>query len=74
MLSSQASPLLRKALLADALISSVTGLLMLFGAGFLSGMLDLPEALLRLAGLMLLPYVVFVAYVTFRQPVSLTAA
>jgi hypothetical protein len=74
MLSSQSSPLLRKVLLADAVISGVTGLLMLFGAGFLSGMLDLPEAFLRFAGLVLLPYVVFVAYVTFQQPISRTAA
>jgi hypothetical protein len=74
MLSSQSSPLLRKALLADAVISGFTGLLMLFGAGFLSGMLDLPEAFLRFAGLVLLPYVVFVAYVTFQQPISRTAA
>jgi len=74
MLLSQSSPLLRKALLADAVISGVTGLLMLFGAGFLSGMLDLPEAFLRFAGLVLLPYVVFVAYVTFQQPISRTAA
>ena len=54
---------LRRALLADAVVSGATGLLMALGASFLSGLLNLPEALLRYAGLFLLPYAAFVGYV-----------
>jgi hypothetical protein len=73
MLTSRPSPLLRQALLADAVLSGATGLLMLLGAGFLAGLLDLPEALLRYAGLALVPYVAFVAYVATRKPISRAA-
>ena len=41
------SPLLRQALVADATTSAAFGLLMLIGAGPLSGILGLPEMLLR---------------------------
>jgi hypothetical protein len=61
------SPFLRRVLLADALISGATGLLMLVGAGVLTSMLDLPAALLRTAGLILLPYALFVVYVATRS-------
>jgi glucose uptake protein GlcU len=61
------SPFLRRALLADALISGATGLLMLIGANVLAGLLGLPEALLRYAGLVLLPYGALVAYVATRE-------
>lgn len=61
------SPFLRRVLLADALISGATGLLMLLGAGVLTSMLDLPAALLRTAGLILLPYALFVVYVAIRS-------
>ena len=50
--------LLRRALLAAAVISGATGLLMLLGAGVLTELLGLPAALLRYAGLILLPYAV----------------
>ena len=60
------SPFLRRVLLADALISGATGLFMAIGAGFLADLLDLPEGLLREAGLVLLPYAVFVGYVATR--------
>jgi hypothetical protein len=73
MVSSHSSPLLRQALVADAAVSGATGLLMLLGAGFLAGLLGLPEALLRYAGLVLVPYVAFVAYTATREPISLTA-
>ena len=59
-------PFLRRVLLADALISGAAGLLMAVGAGFLAILLNLPEALLREAGLVLVPYAVFVAYVATR--------
>lgn len=61
------SSFLRQALLADAVISGAMGLLLLLGAGFLAGLLDLPMELLRTAGLVLLPFVAFVAYVATRE-------
>lgn len=61
------SPFLRRVLLADALVSGATGLLMLLGAGLLTNLLALPAALLSTAGLILLPYAVFVAYVATRS-------
>jgi hypothetical protein len=39
---------------------------MFLGAGFLTSLLELPEALLRYAGLALLPYGALVAYVAAR--------
>ena len=50
------SLLLRRALIADALITGATGALMLAGAGPLHDWLDLPTALLRWAGLFLIGY------------------
>ena len=61
------SPLLRQALLSDAVTSAACGLLMLLGAGPLSGLLGLPEMLLRLAGAVLLPYAAFIAYLGLRE-------
>ena len=42
---------LRYALLADAVASGATGLMMIAGAGLLEGLLGLPVALMREAGL-----------------------
>ncbi len=67
------SSLLRRALLADAALSAVTGLLIFGGASFLADLLVLPEPLLRYAGLGLLPYAAFVAYVATREHLSRTA-
>jgi hypothetical protein len=61
------SRFLRNALAADALASGATGALVLFGAGVLADMLGLPAALLRGAGLVLVPYVAFVAWLATRQ-------
>jgi hypothetical protein len=61
---------LRYALLADAVASGATGLLMIAGAGLLEGLLGLPTALMREAGLVLVPYVAFVAYVGTREAIS----
>ena len=52
---SRPSNLLRFALIGDAVASGATGLLMALGAGLLTGLLGLPESLLRIAGLILLP-------------------
>jgi hypothetical protein len=66
----EASPLLRQVLIADALASGATGLLLAGGAGPLVGLLGLPEPLMRYAGLFLLPYAVVVAYVGLRTAMS----
>ena len=66
MLVSQVSPL-RRVLLADALVSGATGLLMFGGAGFLASLLDLPQPLLSYAGLVLLLYGALVAWVGTRE-------
>jgi hypothetical protein len=69
MLFSRLSSFLRQGLLADAVITGATGLVMFFGAGVLARLLELPEALLRYAGLALLPFVAYVAYVATREHV-----
>lgn len=61
---------LRYALLADAIASGATGLLMIAGAGLFEGLLGLPAALTREAGLVLVPYVAFVAWVGTRELMS----
>jgi len=61
---------LRYALLADAIVSGATGLLLIVGAGVLAGLLNLPVPLLREAGLILVPYVAFVAFVGTRANIS----
>ena len=64
---------LRYALLADAVASGATGLLMIAGAGLLEGLLGLPTALMREAGLVLVPYVAFVAWAGTRETISRVA-
>jgi hypothetical protein len=71
--SFQPAPLLRYALIGDALASGATGLLLAGGAGLLTGLLGLPEQLMRYAGLFLLPYAAVVAYVGTRATVSRAA-
>ena len=61
---------LRYALLADAIASGATGVLLIVGAGLLDGLLGLPVALMREAGLLLVPYVALVAYVGTREHIS----
>src|SRR6185503_16940122 len=61
---------LRFALLADAVASGATGLMMIAGADLLTGLLGLPVALMREAGLVLVPYVAFVAFVGTRAVIS----
>lgn len=64
------SALLRQALLMDAVVSGAMGLLLIFGAGLLTGLLDLPVTLLRTAGIVLLPFVAFVAFVAGRAQLA----
>ena len=61
---------LRLTLLADAAASGATGLLALVGGGYLEELLGVPAALLREAGLILLPYVAFVVYVGTRESLA----
>jgi hypothetical protein len=61
-----ATPFLRLALLGDAAASGATGLLLVAAAGPLTTLLGLPEPLLRIAGLLLLPYAAFVAWIGRR--------
>src|SRR5215470_13034435 len=67
------SVFLRRALLVDAAASGLTGALMLAGANTLAPMLGLPTALLQGAGLVLVPYVAFVAVVAGRAHISTPA-
>jgi hypothetical protein len=67
------STFMRRALLADAVLSGATGLLMIAGAEVLSGLLDLPTILLRAAGLVLVPYVAFVLYAATRAEIVRSA-
>lgn len=61
------TPFLRWALLADAIATGGTGLLMTFAAGALAPLLQLPEALLFYAGLPLIPYAAFVGWLARRD-------
>jgi hypothetical protein len=66
----QSSMFLRRALLLDAVASGATALLVIVAAGFLEGLLALPAALLRGAGLALVPYVAFVIFAGTREVIS----
>ncbi|MPR11355.1 hypothetical protein [Microvirga tunisiensis] len=70
MMTIQSSPLLRQALVADATTSAAFGLMMLIGAGPLSGIFGLPEMLLRIAGLVLLPYAAFIGWLGLREQIQ----
>lgn len=61
------SPLLRQALVADAATSGACGLLLLLAAGPLASLLGLPVPLLRLSGVVLLPYAGLVGYLGLRD-------
>jgi hypothetical protein len=65
----QSSTFLRRALLLDAAASGATALLLIVAAGLLEGLLGLPAALLRGAGLVLVPYVAFVIYAGTREAI-----
>jgi len=61
------SVFLRRALLADAVFSGVSALLLTFGGGALASWLNLPEALLRETGLFLIAYAALVGWLGTRQ-------
>jgi hypothetical protein len=60
------SMLLRRALLADAIFSGASALLLSLGAGALAPLLDLPQALLRETGLFLIAYTALVGWLGTR--------
>ena len=61
------SVFLRRAILADAIFSGASALVLTFGAGALAPMLNLPEALLRETGLFLIAYAALVGWLGSRQ-------
>jgi len=61
------SVFLRRAILADAIFSGASAVLLTFGAGALAPLLDLPEALLLETGLFLIAYAVLVGWLGTRQ-------
>lgn len=63
---SASSNLLRLALTVDAVASGASAVLLLFGAAALSGLLGLPEELLRVAGVILVPFVALVSYAAMQ--------
>src|SRR5262245_6728203 len=64
------STFLRRALVLDAVASGATALLVIAAAGLIDGLLGLPVALLRGAGLVLVPYVAFVVFVATRARIE----
>jgi hypothetical protein len=60
------SLLLRRALQADAIFSGTSGVLLALGAGEFAPLSNLPEALLRDAGLFLIVYAAFVGWLGTR--------
>jgi hypothetical protein len=57
---------LRRAILADAIFSGASAVLLTFGAGELAPLLNLPEALLRETGLFLVAYAAGVGWLGMR--------
>jgi hypothetical protein len=57
---------LRRAILADAVFSGASAVLLTFGAGVLAPLLNLPEALLRETGLFLFAYAALVGWLGTR--------
>jgi hypothetical protein len=67
-MSLMSSPkLLRYALFADALASGASALLLLFAASYLTELLGLPVELMRVAGVVLVPFVALVGYLATRD-------
>jgi hypothetical protein len=57
---------LRRAILADAIFSGASAVLLTLGAGMLAPLLSLPEALLRETGLFLIAYAALVGWLGTR--------
>ena len=63
----QPSLFLRRAILADAIFSGVSAVVLTSGAGLLAPWFSLPEALLRETGLFLIAYAALVGWLGTRQ-------
>ena len=63
----QPSLFLRRALLADAVFSGISALVLTLGAGMLASLLSLPDALLLETGLFLIAYAAFVGWLGKRK-------
>ena len=61
------SPLLRRALLADAVFSGVSAVGLALGASAFASLFNLPEPLLRETGLFLIAYAALVGWLGTRQ-------
>jgi hypothetical protein len=72
-LDSHRSLLLKRALMADAIITGATGLALFALAGLLAALFGLPDPLLRYAGLSLLPFAGFVGALAMKENISRTA-
>jgi hypothetical protein len=66
----ESSPFLRRALLADAVFSGVSTVVMTFDSGALAPFLNLPETLLRETGLFLIAYAALVGWLWSRPQVA----
>lgn len=69
-MSHETSSFLRRVLIADGAISGATAPLLLLGAPLLERMLGVPESLLRYAGVSLIPFAVYVVYLSRREYLS----
>lgn len=69
-LSAQPFTFLRRALVLDAVASGATAVLLIAAGGVIDGRLGLPVALLRGAGLVLVPYIALVVVVAGRARIE----
>lgn len=72
--SSSRASMLARVMLADALVSGAVGLLQVLAAAPLAGLLDLPAAGLRIAGLILLAYGAALVWLVRRTALPAGAA
>jgi hypothetical protein len=68
--TTRGSVLLRRVLLADSIISGATGVAMMIGAETLGPLFGVPAALLRWAGVSLIPFAAFVGAIATRGSVA----
>lgn len=69
----QPSVLLRRALVADALVSAAVGAVMALGAAALQSLLGISSTVLMLAGLALFPYAAYLLWLATRPAVPRAA-
>jgi len=66
------STLLRRALLADATLSAITGIALVLATGPLGALLELPAVGLRAAGVIFIPFAVLAGWLGTRERVRRT--